>query len=56
MAGLCVVGLTVEVFIVAQCLDEIERVLIEVLFQEGFGDGEICLRLGRSRATVWGEK
>jgi len=40
----------------ARRLDAGERARIEVLSQEGLGDGEIAGRLGRSRATIWRER
>ena len=40
----------------ARRLDAGERARIEVLSKEGFGDGEIAVRLGRSRAAIWREK
>ena len=40
----------------ARRLDAGERARIEVLSEEGLGDGEIAARLGRSRATIWREK
>ncbi|MDE0236701.1 MAG: IS30 family transposase [bacterium] len=40
----------------ARRLDVGERARIEVLSQQGFGDGEIAVRVGRSRATIWREK
>ena len=45
-----------EVFSMARRLGAGERARIEVLSQEGLGDGEIAVRLGRSRATIWRER
>ena len=39
----------------ARRLDAGERARIEVLSEEGLGDGEIAERLGRSRAAIWRE-
>ncbi len=46
-----------EGFVVAQCLDVWGRACFEVLLQQGLGNAEVALCLGRSSATVCkGEK